>query len=62
MMTPYQKLQSLPEAQRFFKPAIRFVQLDQLAMAISDNQAAALLNAARSKLFQSINRRSKRAA
>ena len=62
MMTPYQKRQSLPGAQRVFKPAIRFVQLNQLAMAISDNQAAALLNAARSKLFQSINRRSKRAA
>ena len=62
MMTPYQKLQSLPEAQRFLKPAISFEQLDQLAMTISDNQAAAQLNAARSKLFQSINRRSKRAA
>jgi transposase InsO family protein len=62
MMTPYQKLQSLPEAQLFLKPAISFEQLDQLAMTISDNQAAAQLNAARSKLFQSINRRSKRAA
>jgi hypothetical protein len=31
-------------------------------MAITDNQAAAPLNAARRKLFQSINRRSKRAA
>jgi transposase InsO family protein len=62
MMTPYQKLKSLPEAQRFLKPDIRFDQLDQVAMAISDNQAAAQLNAARSKLFQSINRRSKRAA
>ena len=62
MMTPYQKLKSLPEAQRFLKPGISFEQLDQLAMAISDNQAVAQLNAARSKLFQSINRRSKRAA
>ena len=41
---------------------IGFDKLDQLAMAKSDNQAATRLNTARSKLFQSINRRSKRAA
>jgi hypothetical protein len=62
MMTPYQKLKSLPEAQRFLKPGVSFLQLDHLAMAITDNQAAAQLNAARSKLFQSINHRPKRAA
>jgi hypothetical protein len=62
MMTPYQKLKSLPEASRYLKPGIGFDKLDQLAMAKSDNQAATRLNTARSKLFQSINRRSKRAA
>jgi hypothetical protein len=62
MMTPYQKLKSLPEAHLFLKPGCTFSQLNQLAMAMTDNQAAERLNAARSKLFQSINRRSKRAA
>lgn len=62
MMTPYQKFKSLPEAQRFLKPGSDFNQLDQLAMTMTDNQAAERLNTARNKLFQSINRRSKRAA
>jgi len=62
MMTPYQKLKSLPGADAFLKPGITFDQLDQTAAAISDNEAAHRLNEARRKLFQSINRRSKHAA
>ncbi len=62
MMTPYEKLKSLPEAVRFLKPGVTFEQLDQTATAISDNEAAERLNAARKKLFQSINRRSQHAA
>ena len=62
MMTPYEKLKSLPKAKRFLKPGITFEQLDRLAMSISDNQAAQQLNAARTQLFQVINRRPKHAA
>ena len=62
MMTPYEKLKALPETARFLKPGVTFEQLDQTAQAISDNEAAERLNAARKKLFQSINRRSKHAA
>ena len=62
MMTPYEKLKSLPNAEAFLKPGITFQQLDQTAAAISDNGAAERLNEARKKLFQSINRRSKQAA
>lgn len=62
MMTPYEKLKSLPDAMRFLKPGTTFEQLDQIAAAISDNVAAERLNEARKKLFQSINRRSKHAA
>jgi hypothetical protein len=36
--------------------------LDAVAYAMSDNQAAERLNRARTELFQSIQRRSKRAA
>ncbi len=58
MMTPYEKFKSLPEAERFLKPRINFAQLDALAGALSDNEAAQRLNEARSKLFKSIARRS----
>jgi len=62
MMTPYEKLKSLPKAKEFLKPGISFTQLDSIAYAISDNEAARRLNEARTKLFQSIHDRSKRAA
>lgn len=62
MMTPYEKLKSLPQARTFLKPGVTFAALDQLATCISDNEAAQQLNQARTKLFHSINRRSKHAA
>ena len=58
MMTPYEKFKSLPEAECFLKPEISFAQLDSLARALSDNEAAQRLNEARSKLFKTIARRS----
>lgn len=60
--TPYEKLKSLPKAASFLKPGITFKALDAVAYAMSDNQAAERLNRARTELFQSIQRRSKRAA
>lgn len=62
MMTPYEKLKSLPDAAKYLKPGLTFETLDQLATAISDNEAAKQMNEARAKLFKSINRRSRRAA
>jgi transposase InsO family protein len=62
MMTPYEKLKSLPAAAAFLKPGITFEQLEKTATAHSDNESAERLNEARKKLFQSINRRSKHAA
>jgi transposase InsO family protein len=62
MMTPYEKLKSLPQATDFLKPGVTFPQLDTIAAAMSDNEAARRLNDARTKLFQSIHRRSKHAA
>lgn len=56
MMTPYEKLKSLPEAQQYLKPGLSFQALDDIAYAISDNEAARRLNKARSKLFQTINK------
>ena len=62
MMTPYEKLKSLPNAAAFLKPGLSFQALDAYVAATSDNEAAQRLNQARTKLFQSIQRRSKRAA
>jgi len=54
LMTPYDKLKSLPGAERYLKPGITFEQLDAIAYAISDNQAARQLNKARQELFHTI--------
>lgn len=55
MMTPYEKLKTLPGAADSLRPGITFKQLDAIAMAISDNAAARQLNDARQTLFQTIN-------
>ena len=54
MMTPYDKLKSLPDAAGYLKPGITFKQLDELALQISDNEAAERLQKAKTKLFQTI--------
>lgn len=55
LMTPYDRLKSLPNAERFLKPDISFEHLDAIAFAESDNAAARRLQTARTALFQSIN-------
>lgn len=55
MMTPYDKLKSLPNAERSLKPSCNFSRLDDIASKLSDNQAAKLMIAAKSILFNSIN-------
>jgi transposase InsO family protein len=55
MMTPYEKLKSLPEASLYLKPGITFQALDEIATQCSDNEAALRLNQARAELFQLIN-------
>jgi len=62
MMTPYEKLKSLPDAQQYLHPGVTFERLDAIANALSDNESARLLNEARAHLFLTLNRRSKRAA
>jgi transposase InsO family protein len=62
VMTPLEKLASLPEPQRYLKAAITLSGLQREATRISDNEAARRLNQARAALFQSINRRLKRSA
>ncbi len=62
LMTPYDKLKSLPNAHRFLKPGMTFEQLDALVAARSDNDAARAMNEARSRLFQVIHGRAQHSA
>ena len=55
-MTPYDKLKSLDNAERFLKPSVTFGQLDAIAHAVSDLDAANTLNDARNALFRAIAR------
>ena len=54
MMTPYDKLKSLDDAAQYLKPGLSFLALDAIALRVSDNEAAAQLQAARKQLFETI--------
>jgi transposase InsO family protein len=62
MMTPYEKLRSLPKAERDLKPEQPLEKLDAFAAECSDNDAAQRLNEARATLFQLINNTQQRTA
>ena len=62
VMTPLEKLASLPKAESFLKPGTTLSQLQTKAKRLTDNEAARQLNDARRRLFLFIQRRSKHAA
>ena len=62
MMTPYEKLKSLPQAQTFLKAGLTFKQLDEIAVTLSDNEAAKQLKEAKQQLFNTIIEQDHRAA
>jgi hypothetical protein len=51
VMTPYEKLKSLPKVEQYLKPEISLDILDEYALKMSDNEAANHLQKARQKLF-----------
>ena len=53
-MTPLDKLASLPEAARFLRPGVTLLELQQLARALTDVQAAEELGEARQVLFRRV--------
>ena len=61
IMTPYEKLKSLPKPGQYLKPGITWKALAALASAMSDHEAAKRMNESRDLLFRSLNRRSKAA-
>lgn len=54
MDTPYDKLKSLPNAEKYLKNGISFERLDNEAFKITDLESAKQLKEARNKLFQAI--------
>jgi transposase InsO family protein len=59
MMTPYEKLKSLPDAAKYLKPTLSFAILDKVAYEITDNQSAERLQKARKQLFKTIHEQSR---
>ena len=56
MMTPYEKLKSLPSAEQYLKLGISFAKLDIVAKKETDLEAARNAKLAREKLFQSFKK------
>ncbi|MEE8433462.1 MAG: integrase [bacterium] len=56
LMTPYDKLKSLPNASQYLKQGMSWEHLDHLAGEMSDNEAAKRMNKAKEKLFHKLNR------
>jgi len=56
VMTPYGKLNSLPQAGNYLRLGITFERLEKIANQMSDNQFAERMVNARSNLFQQISR------
>jgi hypothetical protein len=54
LMTPYEKLKSLPDAQQYLKQGIRYTELDTIARELTDLEAARKVQKAREKLLQII--------
>jgi len=55
MMTPYEKFKSLPNAEQYLKEGVTFKKLDDIARAITDNEAADYLQQQRRLLFKEID-------
>jgi len=62
VMTPYEKLKSLPEAENYLQSGMTLKKLSDIANQMSDNEFAERMVKARSNLFQHISRQMNRDA
>jgi len=62
VMTPYEKLKSLPEAASYLRQGVTMKKLDDIASKMSDNEFAERMVRARSNLFQNVSRWAERVA
>jgi len=56
VMTPYEKLKSLPEAESYLQAGVTLKELDDIAHEMSDNEFAERMMKAYSNLFHHISR------
>ena len=54
VMTPYEKLRSLPNATAYLKPRVNFFDLDKDVMKLTDLEAAKIMKREKEKLFSKI--------
>ncbi len=54
--TPYARLRSLPDAERYLKPGMTFEKLDTIARRMSDTEYAILMQKAKVELFKNLSR------
>lgn len=59
MMTPYEKIRSLPRASQYLKSGVTFKKLDAFASEMTDNEAVEQLHSARDSLFKELRERLK---
>ena len=57
MMTPYEKLISLPNPKQYLKSNVTLKQLNAFSQKMNDNEAAEQLNIARDTLFKLLHER-----
>jgi len=62
MMTPYEKCTALAQPEQSLKPERTLQQLETLATALNDHEAATQLNAANHTLYQAIFEQNHRTA
>ena len=60
VMTPYEKLTSMPQAESYLQPNVTLEKLDDIANQMSDNEFAERMVKARSNLFQHSSRHTNR--
>lgn len=57
--TPYERLKSLPDAEKYLKKGITFEQLDKIAYSYSDNEFAKIMREEQDKLFTKIRQQNR---
>jgi len=62
VMTPYERLKSLPQAESYLRPSVTLEKLSTIANQMSDNEFAERMVNARSNLFEQISRFANRVA
>ena len=55
-LTPYEKLKSLPDAERYLKPGITFAELDAIAQRMSDTEYAIMMRKQKAELWKNLSR------